>query len=861
MPPALDRLLASPSAVRLLRSLVHGAEWPKSTARCAHCKALQRHYSPISNFTAQRTWPRWKGPSRPKDTGWNTGRKEGADRQEEVAEWAQELQLQERLHGLNGIENVWNSSRELHLPTEDTPDAEFLWGTFVKHPDLVFPLIDQAIYLYRKTGTAYPHLYELCMGHWLAQERHVGNALEFHYRMLRGLKLQEFPLRHLARLGSQRFAPRAYEVMMEIYQESNERNLYDDVIPALLARGSNTMVKQWHTLCVRRGDLPSSQVASHPLIQALTVESPELLDTESGMQTVAGAMQYQTGKLNDQLLRRLQGRDIAPVRFDDATCARMFATRAFPPDAVIKGIAMVGVNEIGPLAVRAMAARTDPLVELPQRFMDLKAVGIALQGCVFSLALEKFATEKQWLLVRSMMESDQHPEVYDDPKLQKELLDYYLLQQDWAQSHRTLAILSLFHNDASSEAWNILLQAHVRSYERPMILQTLQTMLEKDVMLTTETILAIKGCLRRRQRGHKPGKSARGKFDDLRFVVRVFIFILEGGMGQIPPTMWRETIRRYGMLGRVRELRRLIFWLMCWYAPRHGTEFGALPKPASLNRATAKLRTAYPRAHDKSYFSLHRQVSRQESIHHPIRQLFPPSFQQGLIIWGFRAGLLPNATLEQSMLPPTLAKKHYRPRLLNSGTMKRLDWSVGLRLLVDCRDMGLHVHRHTVIKALQMMFQNLFGRGRSSKKENRVMWAANTIRYADYVCEVNEIWGSPLLRDPQLYGRSRMHSLMWHPRLERKTNRRSLLHFDEIFPEWKVEGNNHGRRVGEDSSDVSASEELEQASETSTGGRRRPHRRRWTGPSTEGLSLDPKTPTPKSNLDALVHSLVAEREN
>jgi len=791
MPPALDRLLASPSALRLVRSLIHAPEWPAtSSARCCRRNAPRRAYHAGERSTPVGKWPRWRDKSSPKTYNVHGAAGDAAHGLKDTAQLAHELQRQERLYGLAGIRNVWDGNHTLRLPTEDTPDAECLWGTFLRHPDLVFPVLSHAAYLHRNTGAVYPHLYELCMGHWLAQEKHVANALEYHHQMLRKFKLQELPLRHLARIGRQRFPPKAYDVLLEIYETSNERNVYDEVVPVLLARGSVTLVKQWHALCVRRGDLPSANVASHPLIRALGAESIRLSDAEMKIiATVAGAGPGQVSKMNEQLLRRLLGRDMAPVRFDDTTCARMFATRAFTPEAVIKGIAMVGVNEIGPLAVRAMAARADPISDLPKRFEQLRSLGIALQGCVFSLALDKLATEKQWLVVRSMLESDQHPDVYDDRKLQKELLDYYLQQQDWIQAHRTLAILSLFYNDASTESWNLLLQAHARSFNPRRIEQTLQLMRGNHVMLAPESILAIKGCLRLRRRGHKPGRSSHGKFDDLRFVERIFMGILESGMAQLPPTMWREILKRLGMLGRFRELRRLIFWLVCWYAPRNDTAFANLPKPSTLNTATERLRAAFPNAHDKAYFRYPPHLSQADRVDHPIRQLIPQSFQQGLVVWGFRAGLLPNAPLEQSMLPPTLAKRHYRSKLLTNNVLDRLDWSVGLRMLVQLRDMGLHVHSHIVVKAVQMMMINLFGRGRSFKKENRIMAASNTIPYTEYVREVNRIWGRPLLREPSLYGTSRMHGLMWHPRFQRQVHRRTFLPLGEIVPSWQAHDN------------------------------------------------------------------------
>ncbi|KAF2677412.1 hypothetical protein K458DRAFT_423909 [Lentithecium fluviatile CBS 122367] len=792
MPPALDRLLASPSALRLLRSLVRAPEFTSNATRRCCCKAPRRAYSSGQDPTPRVKWPHWSDNSQRKLYHPSHGSNEGAEEQDQVVQWAQELMLQERLHRLNGIRDVWDANNTLSLPTEDTPDAEFLWGTFLKHSDLVLPVISHAAYMQRKTGAVYPHLYELCMGHWLVKEKYVEDALEYHRVIKRKLKPQKLPLRQLARrLAMQHCPPRAYEVFMHIYIHSNEKDVYDEVIPAFLARGRVALAMEWHALCLSRGDLPSPKVASNPWIQKLPGSPTDLSPAEAEVVAAVARAKSAKSEMNHQLLRRLQGRDIAPVRFDDATCARMFATRAFPPDTVIKGIAMIGVNEIGPLAVRTMAARAEQ-AELPRLFEELKTAGIALQGCVFSLALEKFAMEKNWSLVRSMLDSDQHPDVYGDRKLQRRLLDFYLQEQDWAQAHRTLAILSLFHNDSSTAAWNILLQARIKDFDPldPLhVLQTLETMGVHGVLLNSESIAAIMALLRPRQRGHKPGRSTRGGFDDLRFVMRAYTYILERGIGRIHPCSWWEVIRRFGMLGRLRELRRLLFWLLCWYAPRNGTKFDRLPKPASLDAATEKLRAAYPypQAYSTSYFFFSPYISRVGSIHHPVRQLFPPSLQQGIVVWGFRAGLLPNASLEQSMLPPALAKLHYRARLLRKGILQRLEWSSGLRMLVKLRDMGVDVHRHTVTKALQMMLITLFGRGRSNKKENRVMAINNTIPYVVYVREINRIWGTPLFREPQLYGKSRMHGLMWHPRFARTWghHRRIFLRIAEVIPEWE----------------------------------------------------------------------------
>lgn len=795
MPPALDRLLASPSALRLLRLIVTTSELPaicSTAARCCNPVASRRNYS--SNRTSKPKWRRWQDAQqevvirdkvrRLLEADGMTGSQESTldtpehgtlseDRGKgDDASWAATLALRERLQRLQGVKSTWRDCRQRGycLPVDDTPDAEYLWATFIKHPELVLSVIEHAAEMLHETGKTYPRLYELIMGTWLL--RGPRHALEYHHKMLVKLNLRKLPLRELAILGRSTFSPPAYEALMDIYRNSNERDLYDDIIPSLIEKGHIRMARRWHMLCTFRNDMPSESVARHPLVNIFTAEAATISKTELHFETknTPKKPRQQIGTYNKELMQRLLGRDTAPVRFEDSFCARMFATRTFPPGSIIQGLAMVGVNEIGPQAVLAMALRTQPIEDLPQRFEELKAAGITLQGCVFSVALEQFVMEQRWQLVRSMLESDQHPDVFGDAEVQRALLEHYLDREDFIQAQRTLAILSLFHNDSSAASWNMLLQVYIKRSGPQHVMEVLQDMRTRGVMVSLESIAAIKGLLRPRQPGHKPGRSAHGKFDDLRFVTRVFMTILESGTGAISPSAWREIICRFGMLGRIRELRRLLLWLLSWYAPRSNVQFTTLPESPFRQPALKKLRATYPESNQ--YFHFPAMVTQRQNSFHPLRRLFQPSLQQALIIWGFRAGLLANSRLEQSMLGSTLEKKHYRRQLLQRQILNRLDWSIGLKTVVQIRDLGVDVHQRTVLKALQMQFIVMFGRGRSKKKENRLMEKANSTPYAVYVEEVNKIWGSQLLKEPQTFGTDALHEEMWHPRLRRKANRR-----------------------------------------------------------------------------------------
>ncbi|KAE8838063.1 hypothetical protein PTNB85_05398 [Pyrenophora teres f. teres] len=814
MPPAVDRLFASPAALRLLRSLVNGSELPAAcstaTICCDSCTARRNYSNNPRDWSKSTSKPQWK---RLKDTAREIAIRNRvreallnddandandavkptvdifqndiirvAQREDDPAQLAATLAYEERLYRGQGVRNVWRTIRHrgYNLPTEETPDAEVLWGTFVKYHLIVPKVIEYAEKLFRETGKIYPRLYELVMAYWLPQRPR--QALKHHYALVRNLKLKKLPLRNLARLGRSTWKPATYEVFLEIYGQSDERDVYDEVVPALVEKGGINMARQWHAICTLLSDKPSESVASHPVIRLFADVKIAPHEVRSEEKITTKMHKRDTIKYNQDLLRRLAGPDTAPVRFEDSFVARMFATRTFPPASVIQGLTMVGVNEIGPQAVLTMAAQTQPIEELPRRFEELRAAGIALQGCVFSLALEKFAMEQKWHLARSMIESDQHPDVFGDAEVQRKLLEYYLEQGDQLQAQRTLAILTLFHNDSSQESWNLLLQVNIERTGPQHVTEVIDGMRIRSVMLLPESLTAIKGLLARRQRGNRP---VVRKFDDLRFVARVFMTILESGIAPIAPPQWREIIRRFGMLGRFRELRRLLLWLLCWYAPRGTLQFSALPQSPFLRPATAKLRTAYPERNH--YFHFPAMVNQRENKLHPIRQLFPPPLIQALIVWGFRMGMLPNAQLEQHMLGSPLAKKHYRRRLLQRGILNRLEWTIGLRTVVQLRDLGVFVHHHTVLKALQAQMIILFGHSRSLKKENRIIEQINTLPYGRYVREINRIWGRPLLREPQLFRTHMVHGQTWHPRLRRKTDRKQWISLGEMLgPEWQA---------------------------------------------------------------------------
>jgi hypothetical protein len=119
------------------------------------------------------------------------------------------------------------------------------------------------------------------------------------------------------------------------------------------------------------------------------------------------------------------------------------------------------------------------------------------------------------------------------------------------------------------------------------------------------------------------------------------------------------------------------------------------------------------------------------------------------MVWGFRAGLVPNSPWEQSLFSGNGAKRWYKKRFIRKGILKRAHWTVGVQMLAELRDMGVHVNPRTLKKACNRQFAVLWDtRSRSNKIANRIMRQENKLPYHVWVMEINRAWGSTLIPEP-----------------------------------------------------------------------------------------------------------------
>ncbi|KAF2803400.1 uncharacterized protein BDZ99DRAFT_453715 [Mytilinidion resinicola] len=745
MPPALDRLLASPSALRVLRAIVETPNLPlgyfRSTNCCLRIASRTRNHSsnaatnlesPDQEIEDPRTETEVKSNARLLSRPRRIQLK--ADTPEyrlDFEYWVQLLQFQERARGLEGVREIWNGmrTREIDLPTTGFA-ATVLWETFVKNFDIVEEVINYASDLKMRTGLEYEALYASCIGHWLPRRKTA--AYKFHKSLIRKLAPNKKSLRDVL----PRFAKTArtghLDTLRTIYLENSERDVYDTFIPTLYQR-DRSRAQEWHNFLIKHNDIPSRSLAGSPMTPVRTVDRDELAmrpDSiiESFSPNHLRGAQSEKPKFNREIMSRLLGEShhVKPKKeFDDSFCARLFATRAFSPTSVIKGLGMFGIEAIGPLALREMGLRTHPLDEMPRRFRELKEAGVTIGRSVFSKAIEKFTVENRLDLVRDLLESDQHPDVLEDTKVQEELLSFFISKEDWRQVHRTLAILTIFHADPNVESWNLMLRAHSKSTSGTEVNRVLKDMHAHGVEVTHLSLNHLHAnILRRRNPSKRPVYRYGDRFDDLRFLAKIWLRILQNG-GHIEPWRWREILRRFGMTGRIRELQRLVLWLAAWYSPRKASQtLSAFSMPVSPAKLPSLIAPDVPPSHPA----------------HPYQKLFPPSFQEALVEWGFKSGLAHNSKRERS-----LAR---RRGLHLPAKIKPVRWTDGLEILVELCEQGVFVKDSTIKKAIQTRIVILYGSGVSNRKENRMARKRNPWMWQDMIRRAEEVWGRRLFRWP-----------------------------------------------------------------------------------------------------------------
>jgi hypothetical protein len=413
---------------------------------------------------------------------------------------------------------------------------------------------------------------------------------------------------------------------------------------------------------------------------------------------------------------------IEPKKYSDRLGARWFATNWISLDLAINMVHALGVQEIGPLSLQAIALReTDPS-GVVHRIDQLKQLGISLGSSVFSRSVESFARDGEVEYLQDLLKSDQHPDSYEDRQLQENLLSSYARTEDWAQYRLTASIRAIASRSSRVEQYNMIQQANIFRGNRSAVFKMLEEMRMQRIPVAQKTIHHIlRHFLPTRRRGHAPDRSQRS-LDDLQTAISILTTIMKFG-SSVPATSWREIIRRLGMLGRFDDLEKLCLWLAAWYNPN----------------STLRLQSAKNLSQVLPIHSPHLAPALIPTSHkfHPLRILFSNSLQRAIVEWGFiheplRQPFQSAFVLDNSSTAGKLAEQ------------RAYHYTRGVRLLRQLQNQGVYIDVAQIRRALRNRFAILYNPGKSRIARNELLRQQNVCTRKDMVAQLNNAWGADI---------------------------------------------------------------------------------------------------------------------
>lgn len=643
--------------------------------------------------------------------------------------WLRLLQFRRRTYGASGVATIFNAilERDIDLPTTG-PVADELWDAFLsfafQRRDLRNKFYKYVSQLHKRTGRAWSNLYLKVLGHEL--ETVSPHWSQWHQRLRK-----DFPpsLEHLQVLfGKAMSSKQGLVVFKNLYMDLPFREMYSTIVPSLCEEGMYKAALKWHHLLMRLNDLPSSFVIAQPLIHYMAIygDQGELTGITKGM-VDAGVSFARPGrknlKVNAIISREIMNRIHGEINnIAPKTMSDSFCARFFATRVFPVDMVISVLKVLGAEEIGPLSLR-----EIAAR--EDSAIAVLqritqLWEAGISIGVSRFS-----MMVKRLAKEE-------DEELLRSLvasdqhpdeLENWKLQESLLASYRRANDTLQYRRTIAVLTANVpdilvsqeIWNLQLRSYASDRDVKAILQTMEDMREAQVRASARTSGYIRKCFLSSRSPSKSAYRTDDLPMLVNIWQTILRDG-GALPPIAWREVLRRYGMAGRLVELEKLVLWLASWYSD---------PKARAREIGV----TNYYRQDQQNTA-----VQMLESLplthaKHPLRKIFTTQAQEAIIAWGFRqsfGGERPDGYNEHAM-----------PIDLESMTAQ---WTWGLRLLVQLKQSGVHIKTATIGVACRTRLLIVFGYGRSKRLVNRQIQANNPFTIEQMILGMEEIWGPTL---------------------------------------------------------------------------------------------------------------------
>ena len=627
--------------------------------------------------------------------------------------WTILLDYQRLKLGEKGIRVIWRALQERSI--SDLPyvgyQGDRFWSAFISAGTRNHAFLEEVIRLELKKGCQRPRFFLEVVGALL--ESKSPQAAKGFARMLQvAHRPDKEELFDLFVRASASKSQGSLQIFCDIYSAMSPAGLYSKVVNYLCTQGRTSDAWMMHRFLLSHEDIPQSFEDIQPLVLDLA-DNHMRIETllhelaKAGISMEAQARSFYSQARSLQLGFASENLNIVSSNtlgmrsrtISDDFAARAFLTISFSFESILSGLRFFGLKNVGPASVRAIGLTADSSQELVKRFAKLAENDVDIGAARFTRVVKKLAEQGDDTLLRDVLHSDQHADVFEDLRLQRQLLLKYYEDKDWSNVKRTIAILTAdSHGHAANEqSANLLLQAALTTRKWDHV-RSIMADMKRDKLGYSQVSIARMYRTVMPARAPSEIPTAKADLDDLEFLLSMWLQVLRSG-SRIPVDRWREPLRRLGMCGRLDQLELVLIQLIQLYG--------------SGNRSQNVIHARGDVAED-------------------VDQLLSRDLQAAIVAWGF------------------IHTKHLKPVLSAPfRTWQRYPWLRGvlfLRHLKDKHECDINVG--VVRRACLVRLRQLFNfRTESILVRNRRSRVRNEIPLMTYAKALDIAWTEPLFRN------------------------------------------------------------------------------------------------------------------
>ncbi|KAJ4425293.1 hypothetical protein N0V82_000103 [Gnomoniopsis sp. IMI 355080] len=685
--------------------------------------------------------------------------------------WSCLLEFAHRRMGRDGVVMIWQSvSERRNLYQVHGTLAQYFWAMIlnaaVSEQHLMQDVVRYAEWLYQTHNVQWPRLYSTVIAYLLGElmqgSRHQAMGwkslvIRWHFAMAPSSGPSEDEFANLLKRFILTPEPILQDTLQLLYTSSPYRCLYDTLVPYLYAEGHVQLAMKWRTVLITFSDLPMS-MAVRPFLRYVGGYYSRTKLTKDEM-NVAGLVSNDTetnkpdsvrpetaieGRNLSYLINRVHGETfgITEKSYNDRLGAKWFASSWVSVDFAINVIYTMGIQMIGPLSLQSIALREGSAGGVLRRIDQLQQLNIALPKSNYASAIRHYAAVGDGEALQELLQSDVHPDIFDDEEAQHKLLADCLRAGDWSTYRLVLNTKLAVVSTSRATAADGVLQSYIRQRNGPMALKIMRDMSSHRSELGPTTSHMLSGFILHSlsphaTKAHHDSKQAHRHID-----LQVSL-CLQLAATRFPPAVevWQTLLYRLGREKRLADLERL-----CLHILRLYTNHTTSDQPMWISHMADVPQILRSESPFPNFQTLPRDLPiRHEQ--HPLRQIFDTHLQQSIVRWGFL--YTPFSRAAEGAAATALRSIEGEPKGAgNQWPPDAFHLARGIRLLAMLRNEGMFVNTLTVKKQAELRLVDLYkGEGLATYEwvggNPRLSWRRRQLRFtlaeAKRLCD--EAWG------------------------------------------------------------------------------------------------------------------------